>query len=240
MRGVLLIAVFAAGTASAQVRGFVSFGVGGGPMPVAPAPSTGAWTGYVGGWRDTSPPAGTWTGYVGGWQGTRGPGLVRAPVYRPMPYVVGPTWFPTTTRDDEAEKQAAAQRAWAEAEAAREREASERRVAEERQRAAEERERAALERERAAEERARAAEQQRLADQALEAQRALIAQQQAELQRLAAASPPPPPPAAAPRDETPGNEVYRWTDEDGVTHYSTRVPPEAVGKAKPVGGKSKR
>jgi hypothetical protein len=45
---------------------------------------------------------------------------------------------------------------------------------------------------------------------------------------------------APPRDDTPGNEVYRWTDEDGVTHDSTRVPPEVAGKARPVGAKSKR
>lgn len=221
MRSVALIVGLAAASAAAQ--------------------STGAWGGYVGGWREPGVSTGTWTGYVGGWQSRGVTPVFRAPVLRPVPYVTAPVWFPvttTTSANEDAEKQAAAQRAYAEAEAARQREESERRVAEERQRAAEERERAAEERARLAEERQRAAEQQRLADEALAAQRALIEHQQAELARLA--TPPPPPAPAPPRDETPGNEVYRWTDDDGVTHYSTRVPPEVAGKAKPVGAKPKR
>jgi hypothetical protein len=30
----------------------------------------------------------------------------------------------------------------------------------------------------------------------------------------------------------PGPDVYSWTDDDGVVHYSTKVPPEAKAKAK--------
>jgi hypothetical protein len=45
--------------------------------------------------------------------------------------------------------------------------------------------------------------------------------------------PPVPPPSAAPLPpRTPGPDVYHWTDADGVEMYSTRVPPEARGKAK--------
>jgi hypothetical protein len=225
MRSVTLLVAVAAASAAAQ--------------------STGAWGGYVGGWREPGVSTGTWTGYVVGW---RAPGgvyggvpvapIVRAPVVRP--WVTAPVFVvPTPVNPpEEAARLDAALRAYAEAEATLQREENDRRLAEERQRAAEERERAAEERARLAEERQRAAELQRLADEALAARKALLEYQKAELARLAAAASPPQP--APPKDDAPGNEVYRWTDEDGVTHYSTRVPRELAGKAKLVGAKSKR
>lgn len=214
------------------------------------AGNQGAWTGYVGGYKAVGQPSGgTWTGYVGGFQSSPGVPMVAPPPmgYRPpmgVPYVVGPTWVGSgfTTSNDEqvrAEKAAAAQREWAIAESARaEREENERRLAEERQRAAEERQRTAEERQRVAEERERAAQERLLNEQALATQRALIDLQKAELERQAAQKPAGPPAEAKP--QTPGNEVYKWTDDEGVVHYSTKVPPEAASRATVVGGKSKR
>lgn len=226
MRTLALVIALAAVPALAQVRGFVAIG--------APA---GSWGGYVGGWQQPGASTGTWTGYVGGWKSNAvvGPVAPRVPGYRPIvavPVWVAPAPAPQATETSDA----AQQRAWAEAQAQAEREANERRLAEERQRTAEERQRAAEERERLAVERQRAAEQQLVAEQALAAQRALIDAQQAELRRLVA---PPPVPATPPKDETPGNEVYRWVDDDGVTHFSTRVPEAMKARARPVGARSR-
>ncbi len=61
---------------------------------------------------------------------------------------------------------------------------------------------------------------------------------------VAAPAPPPPPvalplpapvplPSAAPLGpRVPGPDVFLWTDEDGVVHYSTRVPADARKRAK--------
>jgi len=42
----------------------------------------------------------------------------------------------------------------------------------------------------------------------------------------------PAPAAVEAKPRTPGNEVYRWVDADGVTHYSTMVPEDQKAKAK--------
>ncbi|MBL8952393.1 MAG: DUF4124 domain-containing protein [Myxococcaceae bacterium] len=46
-----------------------------------------------------------------------------------------------------------------------------------------------------------------------------------------APAPPPPEPPKPLAPRTPGPDVYSWTDDDGVVHYSTRAPAPAV-KAK--------
>ncbi|MEW5743502.1 MAG: DUF4124 domain-containing protein [Myxococcota bacterium] len=244
MRTLALILAVVASPALGQVRGFIAFGPGGGHVPLAPPPSTGTWGGYVSGFREPGVSTGTWTGYVGGFQPNRGfvppvyPVAPGYPVYR-APYVVGPVWMGTTVTTDEVREREreAAQREFAIAEAARiEREANERRLAESRQREAEERQRVAEERQRVAEERQRAAEERLIAEQALATQRALIELQRAALEKQAEAAKAPP---AAAKPETPGNDVYRWTDDEGVVHYSTRVPAEVASKAVLIGGKKK-
>ncbi len=59
---------------------------------------------------------------------------------------------------------------------------------------------------------------------------------------------PPPTPAPAPVAEAPkpplgprvpGPDVFTWLDQDGVTHYSTRVPSSVKARAKKVGSASK-
>jgi len=240
MRALLLTVAMAAGPALAQA--WLGVGVHGGA-------SQGAWTGYVGGFKAVGQPSsGTWTGYVGGFQSSfPGPVVLPPMGYRPVrapyvPYVVGPTWvgsLPSSEEQERADRAAAAQREWALAESARiEREQNERRLAEERQRAAEERQRVAEERQRAAEERERAAQERLVNEQALAAQRALIELQKAELEKKAAEERAAPPKPTEP--PSPGNDVYRWEDDEGVVHYSTRVPPDMTSRATMVGGKAKR
>jgi hypothetical protein len=60
-----------------------------------------------------------------------------------------------------------------------------------------------------------------------------------------AVAPAPPPVAPAPAVEVakpqppaprvPGPDVFTWIDDDGVTHFSTRVPSEAKARARKVG-----
>ncbi|MBX7102034.1 MAG: DUF4124 domain-containing protein, partial [Myxococcaceae bacterium] len=50
--------------------------------------------------------------------------------------------------------------------------------------------------------------------------------------------PPPPEPVKPELPRTPGNDIYRWVDADGVQHFSTKVPPEQKGKATKVGARS--
>lgn len=46
-------------------------------------------------------------------------------------------------------------------------------------------------------------------------------------------APPPPPVTIVPvAPAVPGPDVYSWTDDDGVVHYSTRVPADAKKRAK--------
>ncbi len=46
------------------------------------------------------------------------------------------------------------------------------------------------------------------------------------------AAPAPAAVAEAPKPQTPGPDVYLWTDADGTVHYSTLVPDDAKGRAK--------
>ncbi len=56
--------------------------------------------------------------------------------------------------------------------------------------------------------------------------------------QLDAVRPPAPPVAPEPvKSNTPGNDIYRWVDGEGVVHYSTSVPPAYKGIAKKVGAK---
>lgn len=52
---------------------------------------------------------------------------------------------------------------------------------------------------------------------------------------VAVAPTPAPEPAKPAAPYVPGNDVFTWTDGDGVTHYSTKIPPAAKGRARKVG-----
>lgn len=176
----------------------------------------GVWTGYVGGWKPSTPPA----------------GLYAPPVQRPRrtpPVVVVPVPVATTVRQerDTAALEAEQRRAW---EAEQARLAQQAQLENERRLAAE---REALLQQQLEHERRMAADREAMA-----VARAKL-EQEAEARRLLAAAPPPPPPEPArpPAPSTPGNDVYRWTDADGVVHYSTNVPPEAKPFAKKVGSR---
>lgn len=179
---------------------------------------------------------GVWTGYVGGWK----PGAQVVPSRVALPpwtlQVPQWTWW----------QLAAVQSAWA-AQAESQRQARElealaaMQAAEERLRQAEQ-----ARREQLAAERLLAAEREAILQRHLEqerrlaAERELLALQQREAERAAAAAKTAPPVSApsrpdAPAARTPGNDVYRWTDEEGVVHYSTRVPAEARAIARKVG-----
>lgn len=184
---------------------------------------------------------GVWTGYVGGWKpnSTSTPGFANPSRYAPqawprqrpqvvvMPYYVNSGLSVRQEQDSRsaAAEQAEQRRAW-EAEQARQQlqaqVENERRVAAERE---------------------VLFQQQLEAERKLSAEREALAQERLKLEResaarAAVAQPPPPPPEPA-RPEaprTPGNEIYRWTDADGVVHYSTNVPDSAKALAKKVGG----
>ena len=47
---------------------------------------------------------------------------------------------------------------------------------------------------------------------------------------------PVPEPVKPPAPRMPGPDIFTWTDADGVTHFSTRVPAAAKARAKKVGG----
>lgn len=46
-------------------------------------------------------------------------------------------------------------------------------------------------------------------------------------------------PVPAPGPKVPGPDVFSWTDDDGVVHYSTRVPADAKKRAKKVAAPGK-
>lgn len=180
---------------------------------------------------------GVWTGYVGGWKPNAAPPAPVMPVFNPpvarprgrAPVVIVPVPVATTSVRQERDLalEAEQRRAW---------DAEQARLAQQTQ----------LENERRL-----AAEREALLQQQLEYERRMAAdreamavaraklEQEAEARRLLAAAPPPAPPEppkpAAPW--TPGNDVYRWTDAEGVVHYSTSVPPEARATAKKVGSR---
>lgn len=179
---------------------------------------------------------GVWTGYVGGWKPNPQPHVfapgatTRAAPRQPQRVVVMPYYVPvnTTTVNQEAQRaaeQAEQRRAW---------EAEQARIAQQNQ----------LENERRL-----AAEREAMLQQQLESERRLAAEREAlaaeklRLERetaartLVAMTPPPvQQPARPAAPQTPGNDIYRWVDADGVTHYSTNVPESAKAAATKVGG----
>jgi hypothetical protein len=190
-------------------------------------------------------PNGVWTGYVNGWvpnsnapvmgpAGPCGPSIGSSPVRR-QPWVQQVPYYVMVQAQGQAQ-QASAEKAEAAVRAAQleaERQAAvdreqliQRQLDAERQLAAQ---------------RELAAQQQLEAERQLAAQRLALAQQQQVL-AVAAVTPPAPPVHAAPKEDAkpyqPGNDVYRWVDDDGVTHYSTTVPDSARARAKKVGGAS--
>lgn len=180
---------------------------------------------------------GVWTGYVGGWKPDPVPyaqplGRPLSPLLRQRPQVVVVPYAVSTgfaVRQDAqpsaAELDVERRRAW---------DAEQARLAQQAQFDAERRlasEREALLQQQLENERRLAAEREALAQERLRLEREAVAR---------AAVPPTPPPApVAPRPDeprTPGNDIYRWTDGDGVVHYSTTVPDSAKALAKKVGG----
>lgn len=177
---------------------------------------------------------GVWTGYVGGWkpntQSVAVHPLALQARQRWVPPVVVVPWAMNTVATARQDQELAAQQA---AEHRRAWDAEQARITQQTQ----------LENERRL-----AAERQAYLQQQLEQERRLAAErealvvararleQEAEARRLAAAQPPPPPePPRPPPPSTPGNDIYRWTDADGVVHYTTNVPAEAKPFAKKVG-----
>jgi Domain of unknown function (DUF4124) len=190
----------------------------------------GVWTGYVGGWKPNTQSTGTrvgvpaWTQQVPQWQ-----------------------WWQMANIQSqwalqaELQRRAAADQAVAaqQAEAARAFEVEQARQAQvqaERRLAAE---REAMLQRQLDEERRLTAEKELLALQRLEAERATAAAAAAaakvNAEKAAQAAP-----VVASREEekpvTPGNDIFRWVDDEGVVHYSTRVPDSVKASAKRVGG----
>ncbi len=189
----------------------------------------GVWTGYVNGWVPTN------NASVAGAAGPCGPFSRAVPVRRqpwiqPVPYYVM-VQAQGQTQQANAEKAEAAVRAAqleAERQAAVDREQLiQRQLDAERQLAAQ---------------RELAAQQQLEAERQLAAQRLALEQQRQQVLAAAAVPPPASPVRAAPKEDArpyqPGNDVYRWVDDEGVTHYSTNVPDSVRARAKKVGGSS--
>lgn len=184
-------------------------------------PNGGVWTGYVGGWKPNEPTVGpTLRGSID---------LSGARRNRPQ-VVVMPYYVPVNV----TQQQPPVDRGALEAERARAWDAEQARLAQQAQ----------LETERRlAAERELALMQSLEAERRLAAEREAIAAQKLKLElearalQVAALTPPPPPEPIKPTaPSTPGNDIYRWTDADGVTHYSTNVPASAKSVAKKVGG----
>jgi pyruvate/2-oxoglutarate dehydrogenase complex dihydrolipoamide acyltransferase (E2) component len=196
----------------------------------------GVWTGYVGGWKPNPQPVftgggllphrpavTTWSNQVSNWQ-----------LWQLAQVQAQSQW----AIQAELQRQTAAQQAAAQqqAEAAR---ASELEQARQAQLEAERRlaaERAAMLQQQLETERRLAADKELFAMQRLEAERAAAAAAKANAEKAAQ-----PPPVVASRDDdkpsTPGNDIYRWVDDEGVVHYSTRVPDSAKSVARRVGSR---
>jgi hypothetical protein len=166
----------------------------------------GVWTGYVGGWKPNTQSTGTRVG-VPAW-------TQQVPQWQ---------WWQMANIQSQWALQAELQRRAAQVQA-------ERRLAAERE--------AMLQRQ-LDEERRLTAEKELLALQRLEAERATAAAAAAaakvNAEKAAQAAP-----VVASREEekpvTPGNDIFRWVDDEGVVHYSTRVPDSVKASAKRVGG----
>ncbi|MBL8923929.1 MAG: DUF4124 domain-containing protein [Myxococcaceae bacterium] len=190
---------------------------------------------------------GVWTGYVGGWKPDRTGLTVSQPVRRVPDWTHNvPAWqwwqmasiqqqwaLQTELQRRQAQETADAQRArqaWEAAEEER-RQAAVRAELEHTRRAQLEEER------RLATEREVALQRQLEAERRLAAEKELLAMQRLETERAALrAAAPAPKPSEPERPATPGNDVYRWVDSEGVVHYSTRVPDSAKPFATKVGG----
>lgn len=188
---------------------------------------------------------GVWTGYVGGWKPDRsGLTVSRARVPDWTHSVPAWQWWQMASIQQQWAVQAELQRRQAQeaADAQRARQAWEAAEEERRQEAS----RAELERVRLAQleeerrlatEREAALQRQLEAERRLAAEKELLAMQRLEAERAAArvAVAPAPKPAEPERPATPGNDVYRWVDAEGVVHYSTRVPDSVRPFATRVG-----
>jgi hypothetical protein len=209
------------------------------------AAQNGSWGGYVGGWTPSGGQSnGTWTGYVNGWVGNKQV-QVRTPVsvttnqqvypnYAQQNYVAAQMMYAQQQNDArarEAKDQAArdaVEQARLQAQVNYEQQrADEARAELERQQYAAQQDQLKHERELLAQERdrteaARVAlardEQvrasQREAEQKLEAEREQLRQALAKVEE-----------DSKPREK--GPEIYKWVDDDGVTHLSTSPRPEA-------------
>lgn len=208
MRSLIVLLALAASTALAQYD------------------NGGVWTGYVGGWKPNAQPQVIAPGSL------PRPGLDWPRPRQPQRVVVMPYYVPVNTTSVNQESQRAAEQA----EQRRAWEAEQARIAQQNQ----------LENERRL-----AAEREAMLQQQLESERRLAAEREAlaaeklRLERetaartLAAMTPPPvqqPEPVRPAVPQTPGNDIYRWVDADGVTHYSTNVPASAKASATKVGG----
>lgn len=184
----------------------------------------GVWTGYVGGWKPNAQPQVTGPGFVPrtDWQRTRQP--QRQVVV--MPYYVPVNTTSVNQETQRAAEQAEQRRAW---EAEQARIAQQNQLENERRLAAE---REAMLQQQLESERRIATEREALAAEKLRLER------EAAARTLAAMTPPmkDPEPVRPAAPQTPGNDIYRWVDADGVTHYSTNVPASAKASATKVGG----
>lgn len=186
----------------------------------------GVWTGYVGGWKPNTQPQVTGPGFV-----RPNPALDWPRPRQPQRVVVMPYYVPVNTTSVNQETQRAAEqaeqrRAW---EAEQARIAQQNQLENERRLAAE---REAMLQQQLESERRLAAEREALAAEKLRLER------EAAARTLAAMTPAPkePEPVRPAAPQTPGNDIYRWVDADGVTHYSTNVPASAKASATKVGG----
>ncbi|MBM4777670.1 MAG: DUF4124 domain-containing protein [Archangiaceae bacterium] len=187
----------------------------------------GVWTGYVGGWKPNAQPQTLQLGATG-----RPNPMLDWPRRQPQRVVVMPYYVPVNTTSVNQESQRAAEqaeqrRAW---EAEQARIAQQNQLENERRLAAD---REAMLQQQLESERRLAAEREALAAEKLRLER------EAAARTLAAMTPPPvqqPEPVRPSVPQTPGNDIYRWVDADGVTHYSTNVPASAKASATKVGG----
>jgi hypothetical protein len=204
-----------------------------GTAAFAQADNGGVWTGYVGGWKPTS------NAFVAGgllqaspnrWPTVGWPRLWPQPrpvVVVPSVVVMNPIPNEHQLESQRAEEQAEQRRAW---------DVEQARVAAQTQ--LEHERRLAWEREVLLQRQLEAERQLAMEREALAAEKLLIEREQAA--RLVAAVPAPPPPQQTPipaKPATPGNDVYEWTDADGVVHFSTSVPASAKSTARKVGGR---
>lgn len=206
-----------------------------GSLAFAQHENGGVWTGYVGGWKaNTATPVFSTPGFASSSRVFPG-AVLMGNTTRQRPQVVAVPYFINTGVSVQQEQDSRS----AAAEQAEQRRAWEAEQARQQLQAQVENER------RVAAEREALFHQQLEAERRLSAEREAIAQERLKLERehaarLAVVLQPPPAPVEPVRPEaprTPGNDIYRWTDADGVVHYSTNVPDSAKASAKKVGGR---